>query len=80
MANDGEVKAVSSCFSLSAFVLLDVSTKKWERKRYSYRVSGARRENVGTKDLSFCVESFGKIDKNEKSSNSLFSLWIWKDK
>lgn len=31
VANDGEVKAASSCFSLSAFVLLDVSTKKGER-------------------------------------------------
>lgn len=72
MANDGEVKAASSCFSLSAFVLLDVSTKKGERKRYSYRVVNGARRNVGTKDLSYCVESFGKIDKNEKSSN--FSL------
>lgn len=72
VANDGEVKAASSCFSLSAFVLLDVSTKKWERERYLYRVVNSVRRNVGAKDLSFCVESFGKIDKNEKSSN--FSL------
>lgn len=73
VANDGEVKAANSCFSLSAFVLLDVSTKKGgEKEIHSYRVVSGVRRNVGTKDLSFCVESFGKIDKNEKSSN--FSL------
>lgn len=75
MANDGEVKAASSCFSLSAFVLLDVSTKKMGEKGreiHSYRMVNGVRRNVGAKDLSFYVESFGKIDKNEKSSN--FSL------
>lgn len=52
VANDGEVKAASSSFSLPAFVLLGVPTTA--QGRYSYRADGAAKKKVDAKNVSFC--------------------------
>lgn len=44
VANDGEVKAAGSSFSLPAFVLLGVPTTA--QGRYSYRADGAAKKKV----------------------------------
>lgn len=64
----GEFLLLAFCFCVTGCL----NEEMGERERYLYRVVNGVRRNVGAKDLSFCVESFGKIDKNEKSSN--FSL------
>lgn len=67
VANDGEVKAASSSFSLPAFVLLGVPTTA--QGRYSYRAATVPRRKRLTRKMFRSVESFEKIDKNEESSN-----------
>lgn len=66
VANDGEVKAASSSFSLPAFVLLGVPTTA--QGRYSYRVE-VLRGKTSTRKMFRSVGSFEKIDKNERNSN-----------